>query len=97
VIISFGDRATEDFYHGESSAKARKLLPPSLRLVAMRKLDMLNVAKVLEDLRSPPGNRLERLRGDLEGMHSIRINEQWRIIFVWNDPGPSQVSIVDYH
>ncbi|WP_376751916.1 type II toxin-antitoxin system RelE/ParE family toxin [Stutzerimonas nitrititolerans] len=65
--------------------------------VATRKLAMLNVATELRDLRSPPGNRLEPLQGDRVGQHSIRINDQWRICFVWTDAGPTQVEIVDYH
>ena len=65
--------------------------------VAQRKLAMVNAARVLDDLRSPPGNRLEKLSGDREGQYSIRINQQWRVCFVWTDEGPSQVEIVDYH
>ncbi|HVI88839.1 MAG TPA: type II toxin-antitoxin system RelE/ParE family toxin [Dongiaceae bacterium] len=65
--------------------------------VALRKLDMLNAAIVLDDLRSPPGNHLETLRGDRKGQHSIRINEQFRICFVWTTTGPAKVEIVDYH
>jgi toxin HigB-1 len=65
--------------------------------VAFRKLDMLEAATGLADLRSPPGNRLEALRGDREGQHSIRINDQWRLCFVWRDGGAEQVEIVDYH
>ena len=65
--------------------------------MALRKLDMLNAAIVLDDLRSPPGNHLETLRGDRKGQHSIRINEQFRICFVWTTTGPAKVEIVDYH
>ncbi|WP_312243641.1 type II toxin-antitoxin system RelE/ParE family toxin [Stutzerimonas nitrititolerans] len=65
--------------------------------VATRKLAMLNAATELRDLRSPPGNRLEPLHGDRVGQHSIRINDQWRICFIWTDAGPTQVEIVDYH
>ncbi|WP_312245858.1 type II toxin-antitoxin system RelE/ParE family toxin [Stutzerimonas nitrititolerans] len=65
--------------------------------IATRKLAMLNAATELRDLRSPPGNRLEPLHGDRVGQHSIRINDQWRICFVWTDAGPTQVEIVDYH
>ena len=71
--------------------------PADLRRAALRKLDMLNAAAALQDLRSPPGNRLETLRGSLEGQHSIRLNDQWRIVFRWSDAGPAEVSIVDYH
>ena len=69
----------------------------SIKAVASRKLDMLNYAAKLEDLKSPPGNRLEALRGDLTGFHSIRINDQWRIVFRWTDSGPMEVQICDYH
>jgi proteic killer suppression protein len=65
--------------------------------VAVRKLDMLDYAKELGDLRSPPGNRLERLKDDREGQHSIRINDKWRVCFVWTEHGPDRVEIVDYH
>jgi proteic killer suppression protein len=65
--------------------------------VALRKLDMLNAARLLDDLRMPPGNRLEALRGDRAGEHSIRINDQWRICFVWSERGPADVEITDYH
>lgn len=65
--------------------------------VAERKLQQLDAAVLLSDLRSPPGNRLEALAGDRAGQHSIRINDQWRVCFVWNDQGPAQVEIVDYH
>ncbi len=65
--------------------------------VAMRKLDMLNAAVLLDDLRSPPGNRLEALQGDRAGRHSIRVNGQWRLVFRWTEVGPTDVEIVDYH
>jgi proteic killer suppression protein len=65
--------------------------------VAARKLDLLDFAETLSDLASPPGNRLEALRGDHAGFHSIRINDQWRVLFRWTDAGPSRVDIVDYH
>ncbi|HBL27626.1 MAG TPA: plasmid maintenance system killer protein [Acidobacteria bacterium] len=65
--------------------------------VARRKLDMLDYADQLDDLRSPPGNRLEALKGNLDGHHSIRINDQWRVVFRWTDTGPTDVDIVDYH
>jgi proteic killer suppression protein len=69
----------------------------NIRAVAERKLAMLDAATELRDLRSPPGNRLEALIGDRAGQHSIRINGQWRICFVWTDDGPTEVEIVDYH
>lgn len=71
--------------------------PVDLAKVARRKLVMLDAADVLDALRSPPGNRLEALKGDLSGKHSIRINDQWRIVFRWTDVGPEDVEIVDYH
>jgi proteic killer suppression protein len=96
VIVSFADRATEALYHGETTSRVRRV-PPDLRAPALRKLDMLNAAHVLLDLRSPPGNRLEALRGDLSGRHSIRVNDQWRIVFRWTDAGPEEVLLTDYH
>ena len=80
-----------------SGLAVARQLPRDLLKVAPRKLDMLNAAHTLSDLNSPPGNRLEALKGDLSGHHSIRINDQWRIIFQWTANGPSNVQIVDYH
>ena len=96
MIASFGDRATEDLYHGRKSKHTRNL-PPDLLAVALRKLDMLNAAHDLRDLSVPPGNRLEVLRGDLKGYHSIRINQQWRVVFRWTSGEAYEVRIVDYH
>jgi len=96
VIASFGDRATEALYHGVRG-KAVKRIPPQITAVAVRKLDMLSSARVLQDILQPPGNRLEVLRGDLRGFHSIRINEQWRIVFRWEAGEAHEVRIVDYH
>ena len=96
VIVSFADRATEALYHGEARSLTRRI-PADVRAVALRKLDMLNAAQVLLDLRVPPGNRLEALQGDLAGHHSIRVNDQWRIVFRWTSPGPAEVRLVDYH
>jgi toxin HigB-1 len=93
VIKSFGSRATEAVYH---DGRHRKI-PNQLWEKAADKLDLLDAAKTLVDLRVPPGNRLERLKGDLSGYHSIRINEQWRIIFRWEDGDAYEVKIVDYH
>ena len=70
---------------------------PTIIQPTLRKLDMLNAAELLKDLREPPGNRLEALRGDLEGYHSIRVNDQWRIIFRWKENNASEVSLTDYH
>ncbi|WP_135080542.1 type II toxin-antitoxin system RelE/ParE family toxin [Terasakiella sp. SH-1] len=93
MIKSFGNKETESFFH---TGKSRKL-PSTILKVAMRKLDMIDAASVLEDLRVPPANRLESLSGDLSGFHSVRINKQWRIIFLWKNDGPYDVKIVDYH
>ena len=96
MIVSFGDKATAALYHGERDRTIRKF-PPDVRRVALRKLDVLNGARDLKDLRSPPGNRLEALRGDLAGLFSIRVNDQWRIVFRWTDGDAHDVSVVDYH
>ena len=97
MIVSFKDRATEDIFDGEDSKDARKLCPINLWSVARRKLDQLNAATSLNDLRVPPGNRLEALQGERAGQHSIRINDQYRICFVWLEQGADLVEIVDYH
>lgn len=97
MIRSFRDQATEDLYNGVDSKAARKRLPNRLWPVARRKLDALDQAEALEDLRVPPGNRLEALKGDRAGQHSLRINEQYRICFAWSDGGAEEVEVVDYH
>ena len=94
MIASFGDRATAALFHGERTPRR---IPAEIRSVALRKLDALNAACSLQDLRAPPGNRLEALRGDLRGHHSIRINDQWRIVFRWTADTAHDVRIVDYH
>ena len=96
MIISFGDRATEDLYHGRQTKRVRRF-PADIRQPALQKLDMLNAAHRLDDLAMPPGNRLESLRGDLKGYYSIRVNEQWRIIFRWVGSAAHAVSLTDYH
>lgn len=96
MIASFGDRATADLFHGISSGRARRL-PTQIVEAALYKLDILNAAQSLDDLRSPPGNRLEALRGNYAGFHSIRINSQWRVVFRWKDATAHDVSIADYH
>jgi toxin HigB-1 len=96
LIVSFGDRVTEDLYHGRNTARLRRI-PPDIRPAALRKLDMLNAAHELEDLRAPPSNRLEALKGDLKGKHSIRVNDQWRIVFRWAGSDAHDVSWTDYH
>jgi proteic killer suppression protein len=91
MIRGFADPETEMIWSGRRSRK----LPPDIQAVALRKLRLLNQAKVLDDLRIPPGNRLEALKGNRAGQHSVRINDQWPICFVWTDGGPSDVEIVD--
>jgi proteic killer suppression protein len=93
VIQSFKSKDAEALFRG---SKVAKNLRPIAKL-ARRKLDMIDYAEQLGDLRVPPGNRLEALKGDRRGQHSIRINDQWRICFVWRSDGPHDVEIVDYH
>lgn len=97
MILSFKNQATEDIFNGKNSKEARKLCPQSLWKVAFRKLDQLDSVVSLEDLKIPPGNRLESLSGDRKEQFSIRINDQYRICFYWQDSNPCQVEIVDYH
>jgi len=96
MIASFGDRATEDLYNGIASARARRF-PKEIVAGALRKLDMLNAATSLLDLRSPPGNMLEALQGDLKGFHSVRVNKQWRVVFQWVGSDAQEVRLTDYH
>ena len=96
MIASFRDKATEALFHGERG-KAIREIPSAIRSVAVRKLDQLNAAVEIGDLRAPPGNRLEALRGDLAGKHSIRVNDQWRIVFRWEAGDAHEVEIVEYH
>ena len=93
MIKSFKTNETEKVYSREGSTK----LPRYMQQVALRKLRMINNAKNLNDLRIPPANRLEKLRGDREGQHSIRINDQWRICFTWQKGDAYDVEITDYH
>jgi toxin HigB-1 len=93
VIRTFRDKTTEAVFNGE----APKGFPADLIKVARRKLRYLHAADDLGDLRSPPGNRLEALVGDRKGQHSIRINDQFRVCFLWTAEGPAEVEIVDYH
>lgn len=95
AIVSFADRETEDFFYDGTIRKGCKWM--QTQNVAARKLDILHTARRLEDLRVPPRNRLEALRGNLIGYHSIRINDQWRIVFRWTEAGPAEVRICDYH
>lgn len=97
MIQSFDDAGTEDIFNGRNTRAARQTLPIGLWTVAARKLDQLDSAVDLAELRLPPGNRLERLAGNRGGQHSIRINDQYRVCFVWTGEGPASVEIVDYH
>lgn len=97
MIASFADQGTQDIFNGVSSRFARATCPEMLWKVARRKLDQLNQAARLEDLKAPPGNRLEALGGDRHGQHSVRINQQYRVCFRWTASGPEDVAIVDYH
>ena len=97
VIQSFADAATEDVFNGRNTKAARKSCPRAFWAAAARKLDQLDSTERLDDLRIPPGNRLEALKGNRRGQHSIRINQQFRICFGWSDAGPQDVQIVDYH
>jgi proteic killer suppression protein len=97
VIRSFADAATEDVFNGRNTGQARRKCPLRLWPVARRRLDQLDSAEQLDDLRVPSGNRLEALVGDRKGDHSIRINDQYRICFRWAVEGPAEVEIVDYH
>ena len=96
MIVEFGDEATEDIFHGENTKAARRI-PAVVWSTACRKLDMLNAAHELRDLAVPPGNRLEPLHGRLTGRHSIRINDQFRIVFRWEDGNAHEVRVTDYH
>ena len=93
MITSFADPATERLFRRERP----RSLPPELHRLMLRKLVLLDAAERLEDLRIPPGNRLEKLRGDRAGQHSIRINDQWRLCFRWESGNALDVAIVDYH
>jgi proteic killer suppression protein len=93
VIKSFKCRETERIYHGRFSRR----LPRDIQRLAARKLEMLAAASQLKSLRIPPSNRLEKLKGDRSGLHSIRINDQWRICFIWKSGDAHDVEIVDYH
>ena len=92
MIQSFADGDTEELFYTERNRRFA-----AISRVALRKLIQMNQARALDDLAVPPGNRLERLQGRLAEFHSIRVNDQWRIMFRWTDSGPEQVAIVDYH
>lgn len=97
MIRSFHDRGTEDIFDRRNTPAARRRCPERVWPVARRKLDQLNAAVSLSSLGIPPGNRLEALKEDRRGQHSIRINQQFRVCFVWTDQGPERVEITDYH
>jgi proteic killer suppression protein len=96
VILSFGNKVTDELYNGLDTRGVRRL-PHEIIRKTLNKLDVLNGAHDLLDLRSPPGNRLEALKGDLSGYYSIRVNDQWRIIFRWKDGNAYEVQLTDYH
>lgn len=93
MITSFGSKATEKIWNGERV----KNLPPEIQKIGRRKLRMLNNSQTLNDLRIPPSNKLEKLSGQVSNLYSIRINDQWRITFRWDDGLSSDVTIIDYH
>ncbi|MEI7628453.1 MAG: type II toxin-antitoxin system RelE/ParE family toxin [Bacteroidota bacterium] len=93
MIISFGDKDTGKIWEGERV----KNLPPTIQEIARRKLRMLNNSQNIIDLQIPPSNKLEKLKGKFKNYYSIRINDQWRIIFIWNNGNAEQVEIIDYH
>ncbi len=96
MIRSFKNKLAEDLFEDRNSPAVRKF-PSELKRVAQRKLQYLNAAVSLQDLLVPPGNRLEGLKGDRKGFHSIRINDQWRVVFKWSDGGATDVTVEDYH
>ena len=97
MIVSFKNQATEDIFNGKNTKSARKLCPRSLWRVSVRKLDQLDSVVKLEELKVPPGNRLESLSGNRKEEFSIRINDQYRVCLKWSEPGPFDVEITDYH
>jgi toxin HigB-1 len=97
MIQSFKNAGTEDIFNGRNTKEARQTCPNTIWKIAARKLDQIDSVTALRELRIPPNNKLEALSGDRKGQHSIRINDQYRICFVWTVSGPDQVEIVDYH
>lgn len=93
MIRSFASRETKSFFEERKT----RSIPPNIQRVALRKLAQLHAVTDLNHLSIPPGNRLEALKGDRKGLHSIRINDQWRVCFRWKADGPHEVEIVDYH
>lgn len=96
MIASFKDSATEAIFHGEGGKSIRRI-PPPIRSSAARNLDLLNAAAQLSDLLAPPGNRREALKGDQQEKHSVRVNDQWRVVFRWDSGDAHDVEITDYH
>ncbi|MBN1955845.1 MAG: type II toxin-antitoxin system RelE/ParE family toxin [Anaerolineae bacterium] len=97
MIQSFRNGGTENIFNGANTRAARQTCPEQLWKTAARKLDLLDSVTSLHELKVPPGNRLEALGGDRQGQYSIRINDRYRICFIWTEVGPEQVEIVDYH
>ena len=97
MIQSFKNAGTEDVFNGQNTKAARRNCPTSLWKIAVRKLDQLDSVIALQELKIPPGNQLGALSGDRKGQYCIRINDQYRVCFIWTDVGPDQVEIVDYH
>ena len=97
MIQSFRNKGTEDIFNGLNSKDARRTCPQSLWGVATRKLDQLDSVIQLNELRIPPNNKLESLKGDRKGQYSIRINDQYRICFIWSESGPDKAEVTDYH
>jgi len=97
MIVSFKNGGTEDIFNGKNTKRARKICPVHIWKIARRKLDQLDSAVFVQDLKIPPGNMLETLTGNREGQYSIRINDQYRICFKWKNNGAESVEIIDYH
>lgn len=97
MIVSFENQATKDLFNGKNTKDARKICPQTLWRIASRKLDQLDSVLSLEELKVPPGNRLEVLSGDRRDQFSIRINQQYRVCFKWSESGPYDVEVTDYH
>ena len=97
MIRSYASSGTEDVFNGRNTKTARRTCPRNLWRVAARKLEQLDSVTLLEEMRIPPGNQLEALSGERKGQFSVRINEQYRVCFLWTDEGPDAVEIVDYH
>ena len=97
MIQAFKTAGAEDIFNGKNTMAARRLCPKNLWKIVSRKLDQLDSVASLQDLKIPPGNHLEVLSGNRKGQHSIRINDLYRICFIWTEQGPDKVEIVDYH